>query len=189
MAALNYARPIELNPAGEHKSTMIMLHGLGDTGDGWSDIGYMYKSSLPNTKFIFPHAPRRPITINFGMSMPGWYDIASLEEVNRSEDAEGLQESKRLDERGVIAKDNSGRQNIFPTSSKAYYSSPTSSAVASSGLGGQQGLGVLAAAFAIVALATAGVVLKQGDETLAQVNNAYQGDSLTVISSRIAESL
>lgn len=39
MAALNYARPIELNPAGEHKSTMIMLHGLGDTGDGWSDIG------------------------------------------------------------------------------------------------------------------------------------------------------
>lgn len=33
---------------------------------------YMYKSSLPNTKFIFPHAPRRPITINFGMSMPGW---------------------------------------------------------------------------------------------------------------------
>ncbi|PNW84926.1 hypothetical protein CHLRE_03g164350v5 [Chlamydomonas reinhardtii] len=104
MAALNYARPIELNPAGEHKSTMIMLHGLGDTGDGWSDIGYMYKSSLPNTKFIFPHAPRRPITINFGMSMPGWYDIASLEEVNRSEDAEGLQESKRYIEE-LIAKE------------------------------------------------------------------------------------
>ncbi|KAG2455167.1 hypothetical protein HYH02_000983 [Chlamydomonas schloesseri] len=97
--------------------------------------------------------------------------------------------NKKLDERGVIAKDNSGRQNIFPTSSKAYYSSPTSSAVASSGLGGQQGLGVIAAAFAIVALATAGVVLKQGDETLAQVNNAYQGESLTVISSRIAKSL
>ncbi|KAG2442967.1 hypothetical protein HXX76_003041 [Chlamydomonas incerta] len=96
---------------------------------------------------------------------------------------------KKLDERGVIQKDNSGRQNIFPTSSKAYYSSPTSSAVASEGLGGQQGLGVLAAAFAIVALATAGVVLKQGDETLAQVNNSYQGDSLTAISSRIAKSL
>ncbi|KAG2499161.1 hypothetical protein HYH03_002742 [Edaphochlamys debaryana] len=74
---------------------MIMLHGLGDTGDGWADIGYMYKESLPNTKFIFPHAPRRPITINFGMSMPGWYDIASLDEVDRSEDKEGLVESKR----------------------------------------------------------------------------------------------
>ncbi|PNG99869.1 Acyl-protein thioesterase 1, partial [Tetrabaena socialis] len=56
---------------------------------------YMYKGALPGTKFIFPNAPRRPITINFGMAMPGWYDIASLEEVQRSEDAEGLRESQR----------------------------------------------------------------------------------------------
>ncbi|GFR41398.1 hypothetical protein Agub_g2077 [Astrephomene gubernaculifera] len=93
--ALNYARPIEIPPAGPHTSTFIMLHGLGDTGDGWSDIGYMFKQSLPGTKFIFPHAPRRPITLNYGMSMPGWYDIPSLEEIQRSEDAAGLRESQR----------------------------------------------------------------------------------------------
>ncbi|GLC35944.1 hypothetical protein PLESTB_000521800 [Pleodorina starrii] len=93
--ALNYPRPIELAPSAPHTSTFIMLHGLGDTGDGWSDIGYMYKTSLPGTKFIFPHAPRRPITLNFGMSMPGWYDIASLEDIQGGEDAAGLQESQR----------------------------------------------------------------------------------------------
>ncbi|GIL43368.1 hypothetical protein Vafri_1139 [Volvox africanus] len=76
--ALNYPKPIELNPSGQHSSTFIMLHGLGDSGDGWSDIGYMYRASLPGTKFIFPHAPRRPITLNFGMSMPGWYVLVLL---------------------------------------------------------------------------------------------------------------
>ncbi|KXZ56386.1 hypothetical protein GPECTOR_1g342 [Gonium pectorale] len=70
MASLQYRPPIELNP-------------------------YMFKSSLPGTKFIFPHAPKRPITLNFGMSMPGWYDIPSLEAIQSSEDAEGLRESKR----------------------------------------------------------------------------------------------
>ncbi|GIL72626.1 hypothetical protein Vretimale_4375 [Volvox reticuliferus] len=93
--ALNYPKPIELNPSGQHTSTFIMLHGLGDSGDGWSDIGYMYRTSLPGTKFIFPHAPRRPITLNFGMSMPGWYDIASLEDIQGGEDASGLRESQR----------------------------------------------------------------------------------------------
>ncbi|PNH12661.1 Acyl-protein thioesterase 1 [Tetrabaena socialis] len=94
-APLVYPQPIVMAPSGPHTSTMIMLHGLGDTGAGWQDIGYMYKGALPGTKFIFPNAPRRPITINFGMAMPGWYDIASLEEVQRSEDAEGLRESQR----------------------------------------------------------------------------------------------
>lgn len=38
---------------------------------------------------------QRPITVNFGMQMPGWYDIASLEDINAREDKEGLHESQR----------------------------------------------------------------------------------------------
>jgi lysophospholipase-2 len=38
---------------------------------------------------------QRPITVNFGMSMPGWYDIATLEDINQREDKEGLHESQR----------------------------------------------------------------------------------------------
>lgn len=42
---------------------------------------------------LFPM--QRPITVNFGMSMPGWYDIASLEDINQREDKDGLHESQR----------------------------------------------------------------------------------------------
>ena len=34
-----------------------MLHGLGDTAAGWTDVGYMFKGDLPQIKFIFPTAP------------------------------------------------------------------------------------------------------------------------------------
>ena len=49
-ANLTYPAPIVLGPRGEHKGTVIMLHGLGDTGEGWADIGQMFAPSLPNTK-------------------------------------------------------------------------------------------------------------------------------------------
>lgn len=72
-----------------------MLHGLGDTGDGWAEIASDFQAVLPHVKFIFPTAPVRKITLNMGMSMNGWYDIASLQDINQREDAEGLRESKR----------------------------------------------------------------------------------------------
>ncbi|KAG2499160.1 hypothetical protein HYH03_002741 [Edaphochlamys debaryana] len=96
---------------------------------------------------------------------------------------------RSLDSRGVITSDNSGKMNIFPTSSKAYYSSVRGTAIATSGLGGIQGAGVVAAALGVVALALAGVVTQQDTETLAQVNNRYQGESLSVIADRISGSL
>lgn len=96
-------------------------------------------------------------------------------------------ETKEVDGRGYITSDNSGKSNIFPTASKAYYSSPTSDAVAGSGLGGTQGVGVLAAALVVVAIATAGVVGQQGD-ALSSVDGLYSGDSLTAIASRLTAS-
>lgn len=44
---------------------------------------------------LFLLCVQRPITVNFGMRMPGWYDIASLEDIDQREDKEGLHESKR----------------------------------------------------------------------------------------------
>lgn len=55
----------------------------------------MKDAALQHVRFIFPTAPKRPITLNMGMSMTGWYDIASLEAINMKEDAEGLKESQR----------------------------------------------------------------------------------------------
>ena len=49
--------------------------------------------SFPNTKWILPHAPAIPITLNGGMSMPGWFDMAQLE---------NLSDSKYDDEAGLL---------------------------------------------------------------------------------------
>lgn len=92
---LKYSAPIAIPPKQAHSSTLIMLHGLGDQGYGWADIAPQLAEKLPKTKFIFPNAPSRSITLNRGMKMPGWYDIASLEDINQAEDMEGLEESKR----------------------------------------------------------------------------------------------
>ncbi|MBT1451815.1 alpha/beta fold hydrolase [Glaciecola sp. XM2] len=77
----------------EHKATIIWLHGLGDSGNGFAPIAPELK--LPDSlgvKFIFPHAPIRPVTINNGMEMRAWYDIKSMDMESRA-DVDGVKES------------------------------------------------------------------------------------------------
>eukprot|EP00878_Enallax_costatus_P006707 GHUV01007032.1.p1 GENE.GHUV01007032.1~~GHUV01007032.1.p1 ORF type:complete len:196 (+),score=43.57 GHUV01007032.1:44-631(+) len=93
--ALTYREPIVFNAREKHTGTIIMLHGLGDSGEGWAPVGAEWAPELKYCKFIFPNAPNRSITVNFGMRMPGWYDIASLEDIDQREDKEGLHESRR----------------------------------------------------------------------------------------------
>jgi phospholipase/carboxylesterase len=61
-------------------SAVIWLHGLGASANDFVPI--IPELHLPEhmaTRFVFPHAPSIPITINGGMVMPGWYDILSME--------------------------------------------------------------------------------------------------------------
>uniref|UniRef100_A0A7S0FGT1 Phospholipase/carboxylesterase/thioesterase domain-containing protein n=1 Tax=Pyrodinium bahamense TaxID=73915 RepID=A0A7S0FGT1_9DINO len=63
-----------------HDSTVIWLHGLGDTGRGWTDVaGPQLRGRLPRTRFLFPTAPTQPVTVNMGASMPSWFDINTLD--------------------------------------------------------------------------------------------------------------
>ncbi|CAB3410769.1 unnamed protein product [Caenorhabditis bovis] len=75
-------------PKGQHKATVIFLHGLGDQGDGWAD---MFKSDMrsDHIKFICPHSASRPVTLNMGMRMPAWYDLYGLDAASK-EDDEGI---------------------------------------------------------------------------------------------------
>ena len=82
--------------SGEHKATIIWLHGLGDSGNGFAPIAP--ELQLPDNlgiKFIFPHAPIRPVTINNGMEMRAWYDIKSMDMESRA-DITGVRESSDL---------------------------------------------------------------------------------------------
>ncbi|KAJ3121697.1 hypothetical protein HK098_003460 [Nowakowskiella sp. JEL0407] len=76
-----------------HTSTIIMMHGLGDSGEGWKPIARMLSPAFPGTKWILPNAPSRSITINGGMHMPGWYDIFSLSDREGPVDDDGILES------------------------------------------------------------------------------------------------
>ena len=72
---------------------VIWLHGLG--ADGSDFVPIVEQLQLPaglRLRFIFPHAPVRPITINQGYRMPGWYDIASPDIVAQ-EDVAGIEAS------------------------------------------------------------------------------------------------
>lgn len=87
---------LELNTGAEPKGSVIWMHGLG--ADCWDFVPVVKELGLPADlplRFIFPQAPSRPITINNGYVMPGWYDI-SMAELERKADEAGIRESQGL---------------------------------------------------------------------------------------------
>jgi len=73
------------------KGAVIFLHGLGDSGEGWSsEFKQRLAKQRPDLSFIFPNAPSQPVTLNMGMRMPSWFDLKGLDE-NVPEDKEGVQ--------------------------------------------------------------------------------------------------
>lgn len=54
---LMYPHPVICNASEEHKATVFMLHGLGDTGHGLADLAGLWAPDLPDVKFVFPTAP------------------------------------------------------------------------------------------------------------------------------------
>jgi len=103
--------PIELQTSPQPNATVIWLHGLG--ADGSDFAGIVPELALPPSlalRFVFPHAPMRPVTINGGMVMRAWYDIA-MTGGGFSQNAEHVSESveilngfvQREESRGVDA--------------------------------------------------------------------------------------
>ncbi|GAA6139959.1 phospholipase/carboxylesterase [Arenicella sp. 4NH20-0111] len=81
---------------GEATHAVIWLHGLGATANDFPPIvPELGLSDTRTIKFIFPQAPSRPITINGGMNMPGWYDIKGMN-IEDKQDAEGMAQSQVL---------------------------------------------------------------------------------------------
>ena len=76
---MNILPHIEINPEKKADSTIIWLHGLGSNGHDFKAI--IPELELPThnrIRFIFPHAPTIPVTINSGHMMPAWYDILEM---------------------------------------------------------------------------------------------------------------
>ncbi|KAI9636796.1 acyl-protein thioesterase-1 [Dioszegia hungarica] len=76
---------ISVAPKAAHKSTVIFLHGLGDSGHGWLPVFQRFGTLLPHTKFILPHASERPITRHRGAVLPAWFDMRDYANVSNSQ--------------------------------------------------------------------------------------------------------
>lgn len=73
---------------------VIWLHGLGADGyDFVPIVKELEQMGLPNTRFVFPHAPKIPVSINGGYVMRAWYDIKNVD-LQRQEDEGGIRQSQ-----------------------------------------------------------------------------------------------
>lgn len=87
----NIDPPIVLEPEQKADACVIWLHGLG--ADGNDFVPMVDQLHVPaGLRFVFPHAPMQPVTINNGFVMRSWYDIAQMD-LQRVPDLAGIAES------------------------------------------------------------------------------------------------
>ena len=97
---------LEFNPTNPPRFCCIVLHGLGASGN---DLRPLAPSLWPASavRWLFPDAPVRPITINGGLPMRGWYDVLTPNLLAR-EDSNGIQDSAKLITELITSQVNNG---------------------------------------------------------------------------------
>jgi len=96
---------VEIEPDAPARRSIVWLHGLGADGHDFEPI--VPELDLPAdaaVRFVFPHAPRRPVTLNGGLAMRAWYDLASLDPAE-GEDVDGILDAAEI-LRALIAREN-----------------------------------------------------------------------------------
>ncbi len=87
---------VEVETGADPVASIVWLHGLGADGHDFEPaVPHLLWPGAPPIRFVFPHAPVRPVTVNGGMPMRAWYDIRSLGTAVRDHDAEGIRQSTR----------------------------------------------------------------------------------------------
>jgi phospholipase/carboxylesterase len=99
---------------GKHpQHSIIWLHGLGADGSDFVPVAEEMKLPAP-VRYLFPHAPMRPVTINGGFVMRAWYDIAA-DDIGAAQDEAGIRSSQQEIEKLIAQEKQRGvmAQNIF----------------------------------------------------------------------------
>ncbi len=86
-------KAVVVAPTQKESAWIIWLHGLGADGRDFLPVVEQLSAYRHHCRFIFPNAPSRPISVNGGMVMPGWYDILALD-ISAKQDEAGLNESR-----------------------------------------------------------------------------------------------
>jgi phospholipase/carboxylesterase len=86
---------LEIETAPNPDTAVVWMHGLGADGHDFEPIvPELGLPARPGIRFVFPHAPLRPVTINQGHVMRAWYDVRALAGVRREDEA-GVRQSAR----------------------------------------------------------------------------------------------
>lgn len=108
---------MSLLPTVEHETaanptrSIIWLHGLGADGHDFAPIApELVSPQWPAVRFVFPHAPLRPVTINGGMPMRAWYDLHGLDLLSRQDEVGMRQSIDQVD--ALIARE--GERGVAP---------------------------------------------------------------------------
>jgi phospholipase/carboxylesterase len=109
---------IEIETGDKPTTSVIWMHGLGADGNDFVPIvNELDLSGAPPIRFVFPHAPMRPVTINNGYVMRAWYDISlgDLEGNSRKADERGVRESQTAIEAMIVRETGRGvtHENIL----------------------------------------------------------------------------
>ncbi len=87
---------VEIETGANPQSCVIWLHGLGADGHDFEPIvPQLVRPAERALRFVFPHAPMRPVTLNGGYAMRAWYDIIALDR-RAAEDERGIRASQAL---------------------------------------------------------------------------------------------
>ena len=100
---------VEINTGPNPQASVIWLHGLGADGHDFEPIVPELELATP-VRFVFPHAPVRPVTLNQGMRMRAWYDILQLG--GGPEDEAGIRASQKLLEAMIAEEKKRGMRSI-----------------------------------------------------------------------------
>jgi len=86
---------IQIETAPNPGTAVIWLHGLGADGNDFAAlVPELDLSGCPGIRFIFPHAPSMPVTVNGGYVMPAWYDIRGVDLLSQQDEA-GIRASEK----------------------------------------------------------------------------------------------
>ena len=86
---------VYLSPKNSATAAVIWLHGLGADGNDFVPIVPELGLDDLAIRYVFPHAPVRPVTLNNGMRMRAWYDIPSVRDM-KNQDGAGIRDSERI---------------------------------------------------------------------------------------------
>lgn len=91
----NLLARVEIETAPQPRASVVWLHGLGADGHDFAGlVPELDLSACPPIRFVFPHAPSIPVSLNGGYVMPAWYDIYGADLIGR-QDASGIATSAR----------------------------------------------------------------------------------------------